>query len=286
MKALAVAALAATLAGCGSTHAPERYYVLDAPPPAAHAQPASVAAATLMVAPTTAARFYDTQDIVYSRSPGTRAYYRLSHWTEPPSRRVAALLTERLRGSGAFGTVVAATDGVRATLLLRTHIDEIYHDAATSPGSVRITLSAMMSEPARRSIVDRRTFSASVPVATEDAAGAVQGFDRVLASLLDDVAGWAGDAASRMRLQAEADPTYAQASPNDMWLRGNSQATRQRTDRELREKREAGVIKRWSPDALVVPLKPLPPAEPGASAVAAPPHEASSSPRSPPKAQP
>ena len=52
---------------------------------------AQVAAATpqsgvITPAPTTAASFYDTQDIVFSRSPGTRGYYQFGHWTERPQR--------------------------------------------------------------------------------------------------------------------------------------------------------------------------------------------------------
>ena len=45
---------------------------------------------TLLVAPTTAASFYDAAQIAYSRAHGSRAYYQLNRWTEQPSRRIHA----------------------------------------------------------------------------------------------------------------------------------------------------------------------------------------------------
>ena len=55
---------------------------------------------TLVVPPTSAASFYDTQDLVFSRSPGTRGYYQFNSWTERPGRAIHELLVARLEGSG------------------------------------------------------------------------------------------------------------------------------------------------------------------------------------------
>jgi hypothetical protein len=51
-----------------------------------------------------------------------------------------------------------------------------------------------------------------------------------------------------------ADSSIAQSATNEMWLRGNALATRQRMDREIRQARTDGVIKRWSPVAIDIPL--------------------------------
>jgi hypothetical protein len=46
-----------------------------------------------------------------------------------------------------------------------------------------------------------------------------------------------------------------QSSDQDMWMRGNTQAARDRTDSEIRQARSDGTIKRWSPAFVEIPLK-------------------------------
>jgi len=207
MSAAIVAAIATTACGTG-VHKPQSYHLLDAVPaaPAAHATRA-VVASTLLVEPTTAEGFYDTQAIVYSRSPGTRAYYQLNSWTEPPGHRLDAVLIERLDRSGAFAAVAPATAGVSGTFVLGTHLEEIYHDASTSPGEARIAVTAVLRDQARRTIVSQHRFSASVPVTTADAGGAVQAFDVALGRLLDEMADWTEQAA-RSRTAMKTDQAF------------------------------------------------------------------------------
>jgi ABC-type uncharacterized transport system auxiliary subunit len=172
-RALALFA-AALVAGCLSSgpREAERYFILDAPP-------GPRAASTVAVAASSAASFYDTQDIVYSRAPGTRAYYQFNHWTERPQRAIHAALASRLESGGG-----------RSGLALRMHLEEIYHDAAAPPGTARIAVTAQLVDAASRSVLARRTFERSAPAASYDAAGAVQGFRQALGALLDDVVAW------------------------------------------------------------------------------------------------
>jgi cholesterol transport system auxiliary component len=184
-------ALAAHLAGCvfsGARVVP-RYYVLEASSTSPAAAKAACACA-LIVAPTTASSFYETQEIAYSGAPGTRAYYQFNNWTERPSQKIGALLLSRLERSGSFQTVAAATSQVRGALLLSTHIEEIYHDATERPGNARITLTAELADPGRQALVARHTFSRWAPAASYDAAGAVQGFNEAVGPILDDVVAW------------------------------------------------------------------------------------------------
>ena len=187
---------AGLLAGCSGLSAPpaHRYFVLETAPTRL-APGALQRDAMLLVAPTTASSFYDTQEIIYSRRSGERAYYQLSSWTEPPNRSLATLLTARLALGGAFRGAVETASSVRGSLLLRTHLVELYHDAVEAPGVARVTLTAELSDPAGRSLLAQRSFSASAPVATYDAAGAVQGFGQAFGQLLDEVAVWAAQAA-------------------------------------------------------------------------------------------
>ena len=191
MRRLALALLgAAVLAGCftpGQREAP-RYHVLEARGGAPKAK--APRPLTLRVAPTSAASFYDTQAIVYSRAAGERGYYQISRWTERPSRRVHALLVERLRESGAFQTVIGVPGGLRDDLVLATHLEEMVHDATSRPGTVRIALEAVLTDPAKRTLIARRSFTRETSAASYDAAGAVAGFNQAVSALLNDVVAW------------------------------------------------------------------------------------------------
>jgi ABC-type uncharacterized transport system auxiliary subunit len=179
---LALGVAACSLPGPGE---PVRYFILDAGLAAGATPRVGVAVA---VAPMTAASFYDTQDIVYSRAPATRAYYQFNHWTERPQRSIQAQLAARLEGGAAKGA-----------LRLETHLEEIYHDAAEPPGTARITVAAELADPASRAVLARRTFTRSAPAASYDAPGAVRGFDQALAALIGDIEAWVAVEARRPR---------------------------------------------------------------------------------------
>ncbi len=182
MKRFMVLAFSAWLAGCavmGERQA-HRYYLLEPRPPAATPRGAAITPA-----PTTAASFYDTQDIVFSRSPGTRGYYQFGHWTERPQRVIQSELAARYAPA-------------REGYILATHLVEIYHDAAAVPGASRITVTAELLERAHRAPVARRTFTREAPAPSHDAAGAVAGFNEAAGSVLDDIVEWADrEAATR-----------------------------------------------------------------------------------------
>lgn len=175
MKTVLGILLATSLAACAvpGPREPDRYFILDA------GITAPRSGVPVVVAPTTAAGFYDTQDIAYSRAPGTREYYRFNRWTERPQRSIHAQLAARLGGG-------PARDGLR----LDTNLDEIYHDASGQPGTARIAITAELVDPAGRTVIARRSFSRSAPAASYDAPGAVQGFNQALAALIGDIEAW------------------------------------------------------------------------------------------------
>lgn len=200
MKPLAAitASLLLLLSGCASFGPQEaqRHYVIEVPPAQAKTT-ATPRTTTLLVAPATVSGFYETQDIVYSRAPGMRAYYQFHSWTERPGRRLSELLVMRLERAGSFSTVATVVSGVKGQLVLGTHLAEFYHDAATAPGSVKVTITAELTDPVRRVLLARRSFERSAPAATYDAPGAVQAFNVAVTALLDEIATWVEVAAPR-----------------------------------------------------------------------------------------
>jgi cholesterol transport system auxiliary component len=179
MRALAFVLL---LTGCVSK--PDlpamQYYVLGQD--SASARPVSQRSNALLVHPTSVSAFYDTQRLVFSRAEGQRAYYQFAAWTERPGRSVSELLIRRL---GAAST----TSGIRGDLVLHTRLDELYHDASRTPGSVNISLSAELVDSAGR-LIQRARFARAVPVSDANAAGAVAAANRAIAEVLDEVASW------------------------------------------------------------------------------------------------
>src|SRR5262249_41434860 len=173
-----------------------RYYVLeDAKSSSIKAEAARKT--TLLLAPSTVSSFYDTQGIAYSRAPGMRAYYQYHSWTEPPGRRLDVVLAARLERSGAFSTVASVTSAVRGELVLNIFLTELYHDAAVDPGSGRVALTAELTDPARRTLVARRSFATSASAASYDAPGAVQALNQALGTLLGELVAWIDETAPR-----------------------------------------------------------------------------------------
>ncbi|MDA8129212.1 MAG: ABC-type transport auxiliary lipoprotein family protein [Betaproteobacteria bacterium] len=179
------------------------YYVLDdggsaaTPGPAADGQGAAPAAGaddsahvpTLLVRNTTAGGFYDSDQLVFSRSPGTRGQYQFARWAERPGGRFAELLRTRLDRLGRYR--IAPPGGiVRGDLLLDTRLVEFYHDAVQPPGKVRLVVRAELVDLRQHRLVGRRVFEQQVPVTTYDAAGAARASNEAVGRLLDDLGGW------------------------------------------------------------------------------------------------
>ena len=192
MKHLA-ALLALFLAGCisASTVPPMQYYVLADNGAAAEPHRAAAGGRVLLVHPSAVSAFYDTQRLVYSRTPVERSYYQFAAWTERPGRAFTQLLSRRL---GAPLT----TAGVRGDLILRTRIEQLYHDVAATPGRVTLEVSAELVDAGGRRVADQR-FTRNVATREENAAAAVEAANRAISEVLDDIAAWCASATADTR---------------------------------------------------------------------------------------
>ncbi len=181
------------LGGCsllnGNNTPPVVNYVLEDKPVTRQAvAPADPRA--LLVLDTTATSFYDDESLVFSSTPGTRSQYQYARWTERPGKRFSDLLRARLEAQSGFATVMVAGGQVRGDLLLDTELTDFYHDASTSPGSVRVMLRAELIDMKTHNLLSRKWFERRVTVPSYDAAGAAQGFNLASSGILDDVVAW------------------------------------------------------------------------------------------------
>ena len=145
---------------------------------------------SLLVLDTTASGFYDNENLVYSRAPGTRGQYQYARWTERPGKRFSELLQKRLAAQSGFASVAVAGGQVRGDLVLDTELTEFYHEADTSPGSVRVQLRVELIDLKTRKLIGRQWFERRVPVSSYDAAGAAKGFNQATTGVLDDLVAW------------------------------------------------------------------------------------------------
>lgn len=191
---LALLAATTALAGClnlgDASKAPAVvYYVLSDAAPAAVAPLSPATVPTLRVLDTSTGNFYDTDQLVFSRSPDTRGLYQFARWTERPGKRFAELMRARLDHQGAWN--VSASGGyVRDDLLLDTKLVEFYHDAVSNPGQVRLVLRADLIDSRQRKLLGHRVFEQQVPLTSYDAAGAAQASSLAVSRVLDDLTLW------------------------------------------------------------------------------------------------
>ena len=119
-----------------------------------------------------------------------RRRHQYSNWAELLWLSRSATPDAKLERSGRF--LMAAADAasrVDGTLVLRVHLDELYHDAATSPASRGSRSTAQLSDPSTRAGPQRR-FVSVAPAKSYDADGAVAGLRQALDQALDDLVDW------------------------------------------------------------------------------------------------
>jgi cholesterol transport system auxiliary component len=199
-QALAVLSLSACIST--GTVAPRQYFLLEdviakAPPPGAPIDRA------LLVNGIASDAFYENRSLVYSRAPGQRAYYQFASWTDQPARRIALLTERRLEARDRFRSVAPIDSGARGDLLLTVTVDELLHDAATSPGTGRVVLTAELLQRSGRRILARERFVSAAPAPSADAEGAVAAMNTAVSTAIDAVVAWVEDAAARS-VQASA----------------------------------------------------------------------------------
>lgn len=193
-RLLALAALGLMLAGCinmgGKNDGPAMvYYVLDDTAPAGDAAPLRADAPLLLVLDTATGSFYDTEQLVFSRSAGTRGQYQFARWTERPGKRFADLMRARLDRQGIWN-VSAAGGYVRGDVMLDTELIEFYHDATRQPGHMRLVLRAELVDLKQRTVLGRRVFEQQVALTSYDAAGAAQASNQAARRTLDELVDW------------------------------------------------------------------------------------------------
>ena len=192
MRFLLLACTGALLAGCfsiglgGEGTALAQYRLDDLSP---KVQPrATPIDRRLLLATLPSESIGDTYSMAFTKAAQQRQYYQFASWTDRPSARVVHLLAERIEARGIFDSVGRLGSGVGGGLILNVGVNEVIHDVTN--GTAKIEVTAELIERRGRNLVERRRFSASAPVAQENAPGAVAALSRALTTVLDEMVPW------------------------------------------------------------------------------------------------
>lgn len=115
------------------------------------------------------------------------ASYANSHWTMMPSQ----LLTQRLRGAlSSSGTVLTGADGVAAPVLKvdLSQFEQVFDSQTESHAA--ITARATLTKSGK--VIGQRTFVASAPASSADAAGGARALATASDDLVAQIAAWLG----------------------------------------------------------------------------------------------
>ena len=200
---LGAAGLLLALAGCSAlqpkaTPQPSFYTLDNVQIETRTAKPPS-AAPTLIVNPPHAASGFDSQRIIYVRAAHQLEYFAHNEWVDTPARMLAPLIVTAMENRGAFRAVVLTPSAATGDMRLDTEILRLQQDFASPPSRVRFTLRAYLEDNATRRVLASREFDESVAAASEDPYGGVVAANRVVQSVLKQLADFSAEAAGTWR---------------------------------------------------------------------------------------
>jgi len=132
----------------------------------------------------------DTTRIALIRETTRIEYYAKSGWTDRAPSMVHTLMLESFENSKKIVSVGRRAIGLRADFELRTELREFQAEYEGGAIQVHVAINAKLVLAAERTIVGQKNFSLKVPVAVDDVALVVQGFDDALGAVLKLLVDW------------------------------------------------------------------------------------------------
>ncbi len=171
----------------GPRHATTTYLLED------QAAPTRIATAwpgALLLRPTDAPSFYQSNAMAFSQAPGRRGHYQYALMTEDPAERLNQLLLQRLRGSGLFPVVVTLGSGVTGDYQLNSRLLDFYHDAAQVPGKMNLVLDVELVRRGDAHLLAETRIATQAPASSSDARGAAAASNVAVTQALDQITAW------------------------------------------------------------------------------------------------
>ncbi|HZX78346.1 MAG TPA: ABC-type transport auxiliary lipoprotein family protein [Lysobacter sp.] len=182
------------LAGCSIlSDKPRSTSTIYAPDPQVQADPAWPKVQwQLVLAPPTSPRIFDSLRMAVRPTPGELQVYRGAQWARPPSDMLQDTLLRTLEDSGRITAVARQGSGMAADYRLLLDIRRFESDYTHGNGTPAATIevSAKLVHVASQRIAAARVFHQATPAASTSVADVSNAFERSLAMLGHDLAGW------------------------------------------------------------------------------------------------
>ncbi len=158
----------------------------------------------IKITPVKALSEYTRRDIIYSNQDNQLNSYAYSRWNDAPVKLFENIIQQKLENSGLFKAVISSSSFSRADLLLESRLLDfrqkgINQGASTSIVRVRFYL----VNAANRSVTDSKEFTATVPLKTVNARGAVDALNQASNQIADKLVKWLTENPQRLGQQAE-----------------------------------------------------------------------------------
>jgi cholesterol transport system auxiliary component len=183
LAALAGAAAALTLAGCGSSPTPG--FELSAPRVGA----GRISGQLAIVEPS-AVQPFETERIVVKDAAGSVSLLGGGQWTDRLPRLLQAKLIQAFESASSARAVGRPGDGITADSQLNTEIRAFHLDAGR--GDAVVELSAKLVDAKSGRVLRGRVFTARTPVGSANAAEVAPALDRSLSTVVLAMIRWVG----------------------------------------------------------------------------------------------
>ena len=163
-------------------------YRLQAPPEIS--VPGPTVSWQLLVDKPTATLALDTTRIAIEPAPDRIDYYADVAWGDDTPSVLQELILQSFDRSGRIQAVQRQGGGLQADYILAVDLQDFETDAAASPASAHVRLTARLVRTRDRTIVASRAFDVSAPVGGGGFDAVIAGFNGALADLLPQLVGW------------------------------------------------------------------------------------------------
>ena len=133
---------------------------------------------------------FETQRMVYLKRPYELEYYAVNQWAETPVRMLAPLMVQALNRTGAWRAVIPSPSSIQGDYRLDTYGFLIQQEFQQQPSRVRVMARAQLVDLNASTILGIRAFEVVENAASDTPYGGVQGANRAVASLLEQIAAW------------------------------------------------------------------------------------------------
>src|SRR5262249_28860574 len=117
-------------------------------------------------------------------------YYADVAWADSAPAMMQELILQSFDRSGRIQAVQRQGGGLKADYILAVDLQDFENDAASSPPSVHLRLTARLIRTRDRTIVASRAFDAATPVTGGGFDAVIAGFNGALAELLPQLVNW------------------------------------------------------------------------------------------------